>query len=112
MNPIGKETINSINSFVTQMNIPLQLSPHCSSESNLLSVKQPLKMMNHKYYISTVLGAFNSRANTTFMQICKTHLTTSLQLLKTLKNVERPLVVKPVRELPPTNRNTIIFDLD
>jgi hypothetical protein len=68
------------------MKIPLQVAPHCSSESNLLSVKQPLKIKNHKYYVSTVVAAFNSRANTTFMQLCKTHLTTSLQLLKVLKN--------------------------
>ena len=90
MNLVAKNTISSINSFVTQMKIPLQLHAHSSSESNLLTIKQPIKILNHKYYVSTIVSAFNSRANTTFMQICKTHLTTSLQLLKVLKNSERP----------------------
>lgn len=94
------------------MKIPLQIHSHSSSESNLLSIKQPIKSSSHKYYVSTVVGAFNSRANTTFMQICKTHLVTSLQLLKLLKNSEKPTDLKPVRQLKPTTKNTIVFDLD
>ena len=112
VNPLDKDSVNSINSFVTQMKIPLQVVPHCSSERNLLSTKQPLKFNSHKYYISTVMGAFNSRANTTFMQLCKTHLATSLHLLKTLKTSYKPSDVQPIRSLKPTKRNTIIFDLD
>lgn len=94
------------------MKIPSQVT-HSSSESNLLMVKQSIKPNSkHKYYVSTIINAFNSKANTTFFQICKSHLTTSLQLLKALKSTDKPEEVNSIRELTPTNKNTIIFDLD
>jgi CTD small phosphatase-like protein 2 len=47
------------------------------------------------------------------MQLCRNHLSTSLQLLRCTKNIEKPREVFPIRPLPKSTKlNTIVFDLD
>ena len=110
LNEKSSSTSSAINSFVTQMpspNNPLQ----CSSSTNLGFVTK-LKSQGHKYYVSRIVSAFCDKVKTSFTNLCRTHLMNSLQLLNSLKSVEKPEKVKPLFQLPPTNRKTIVFDLD
>lgn len=103
-----------ISNFVTQAPAPSQLL-QCSSQTNLFSTaSRQIKPLANKYYISSILPAFLDKGNnTSFVQLCRNHLCTSLQLFKYTKAIERPKDVKPIRQLPKSNKlNTIVFDLD
>jgi CTD small phosphatase-like protein 2 len=62
--------------------------------------------------VSSIISAFCDKIKTSFTQLCKTHLITSLQLFNTLKNAQKPNKLLPEKKLSPTNKKTIIFDLD
>jgi len=73
-----------------------------------------IKPTANKYYISSVLPAFLDKTNnTSFTQLCRNHLCTTLQLFKATKSIERPKDVYSIRQLPKSlKHNTIVFDLD
>src|ERR1700733_8973734 len=95
--------------LVTQVSTP---SHPIQSSSNFYSNRMLTRSAAHKYYVSTVVSAYFEKTNTSFTQLCKNHLFTSLQLLKNTKNIERPRELPAFCKLPKTNRNTIVFDLD
>lgn len=108
--PSSTQGSSQISSFVTQVAPPSQ-NIQCSSYSTL-SFMSKMKSSSHKYYVSSIVSAFCDKIKTTFTQLCKTHLVNSLQLLSTLKKAERIPNLGIEKKLPPTNRKTIIFDLD
>jgi hypothetical protein len=67
----------------------------------------------HKYYVSAVLNAFSNQKPTSFDNLCKNHLTTSIDILQYIKNSNKqPPVSVQRKPLPKTHKQTIIFDLD
>lgn len=88
----------------------------CHSQGRLQEPKHLLeqKPKDQLYYISTIINAFlNADADTTFMQLCRSHLVGCLKQLQATKKIERPLQIKRFQRLPPARKlNTIVFDLD
>ena len=88
---------------------------HCTSDANLFKPHKITKdtKPTHKYYISALLNAYSAPKLTSFNQLCKNHLTASIEILNFIKNANKPLPPLPVkRSLPPTQKLTLIFDLD
>ena len=85
----------------------------CTSEANLLKPKAIRQTKAPRYYIDALITAFSNSKPTSFDQLCKNHLVTSLDILNYIKGSGKPLPPCPVpRKLPPTSKPTIIFDLD
>lgn len=88
---------------------------HCTSDANLFKPHKLTKEVKptQKYYISALLSAYSSPKPSSFDQLCKNHLTASMEILHFIKNANKPLPPMPVRKLlPPTQKLTLIFDLD
>ena len=88
---------------------------HCTSDANLFKPHKITKDVKptQKYYISALFNAYSSPKPTSFDQLCKTHLTASMEILQFIKNANKPLPPVPIRKvLPPTTKLTLIFDLD
>lgn len=67
------------------------------------------------YYISAILSAFESKNLTSFDNLCRNHLSTSLDILTYVKNAKKEAPAQfRCKPLPPVknNRQTIVFDLD
>ena len=81
----NQESIEKIQilNFVTQVPPPSQLI-QCSSQT-FINAKNIIT--DHKYYISTIVLAFYEKNNTSFMQLCKNHLITSMKLLKMFRKI-------------------------
>lgn len=87
---------------------------HCTSDSNLLkNINLQDKRSIKGYYKSAIYNAFHSSKTTSFHQICKNHLITSIQFLTYVKK-NRHIIPSTIQRasLPHSNRKTIIFDLD
>lgn len=86
----------------------------CTSEANLFKVPKikDTKVAN-KYYISALINAYANPKPTSFDQLCRNHLVASLDILHFIKNSNKPLPPIPLpKKLPPTQKPTLIFDLD
>lgn len=89
----------------------------CTSEANIFKFKdlQPEReqSLSQKYYITALINAFSNPKPTSFDQLCKNHLTTSIDILAYIKsNIKRLPSNAASKPLPPTHKSTIIFDLD
>ena len=88
---------------------------HCCSDANLFKPHKVTKekKSQQRYYIDTVVNAFSTTNPTSFEQICKTHLTASIDILQYIKGANKPMPknVAP-KPLPSTKKPTLIFDLD
>lgn len=102
-----------MSNFVTQVPAPSQLI-QCSSQTNLFSSARHFKPSSNKYYVSPILSAYlDKSSNTSFTQLCRNHLLTSLQLFRCVKSIEKPRDVQPSKQLKKSSKlNTLIFDLD
>ena len=89
---------------------------HCSSDANLFkphkfSNKQ--KKVGQRFYIDAVINAFSTDNPTSFDQLCKTHMNTSIDILQYIRNANKPMPPIPTpRRLASTKKPTLIFDLD
>ena len=87
----------------------------CTSEANLI---KPTIFIENKqnlldYYTHTIHTAFFSSKSSTFLQLARNHLLTSIEFLSFAKKNKKiiPAKVKP-SSIPLSNRPTIVFDLD
>lgn len=67
------------------------------------------------YYVSTIINAFESKNLTSFENLARNHLSTSLDILTYIKNSKKQLPINyNCKSLPSLkdNKHTIIFDLD
>ena len=88
----------------------------CTSESNLLKpiVLEKEKQSKQDYYIHSIFNAFfNNSKTSTFQQLCKNHLLTSIDFLSYAKK-NKKIVPNKFKQLtlPPTTKPTLVFDLD
>ena len=88
----------------------------CTSESNLIKpiLFEKDKKTKQDYYIHCLINAFfNSSKPSSFQQICKNHLLTSIDFLSYIKKNKKiiPTRVKSL-SLPSPTKPTIVFDLD
>ena len=113
----NEKTDNILQDYVTTFTCqsPTMMT-HCSSDANLFkphkfSAKE--KKTQQRYYIDPVLNAYSTSNPTCFDQLCKTHLTASIDILQYIKTMNKPLPpLGNLRHLPPTSKPTLIFDLD
>jgi len=93
---------------------PTMLS-HCTSDTNLFKPHKLTKEIKNtqKYYINALFNAFSATKPTSFEQLCKSHLNSSVEILNFIKNANKPLPPMPIKKiLPQTQKMTLIFDLD
>lgn len=88
----------------------------CTSEANLVKpvLFEKDKKIKQDYYIHSLINAFfNSSKPSSFQQICKNHLLTSIDFLVYIKKNKKiiPNKVKSLNLSFPT-KPTIVFDLD
>ncbi|MFM7856285.1 MAG: NIF family HAD-type phosphatase, partial [Flammeovirgaceae bacterium] len=61
----------------------------------------------------TVISAFSNPKPSSFDQLCKNHLITSIDILHFIKNNQKPMPPAPQkRRLPLPTKPSLIFDLD
>ena len=119
--PIKRATVqlkndNMLQEYVTTFTCqsPTMLT-HCASDANLF---KPHKYTGQKknaqrFYIDAVINAYSTNNPTSFDQLCKTHLTTSIDILQYIKNSsKKPPSVINAKPLPASKKPTLIFDLD
>ena len=113
---VNYEESHNISDFITKYDARQSAALNCvSSSSNLLmSVKVKEDKSKHIYYLSNVISSFNTDKPSSFEQLCRSHLTTSLDFMKFVhKKNKKLLVPAPTpQKLPYPTRQTIIFDLD
>jgi len=88
---------------------------HCASDANLFKPHKyaAQKKNGQRFYIDTVINAYSNNNPTSFDQICRNHLTTSIDILQYIKNSKKqPPSVVNAKPLPATRKPTLIFDLD
>ncbi len=112
----GEKADNMLQEFVTTFTCqsPTMLT-HCTSDANLFKPHKATKEVKstQKYYISALFNAYSSPKPTSFDQLCKNHLTASMEILHFIKNANKPLPPVPMKKaLPQTQKLTLIFDLD
>ena len=89
---------------------------HCASDANMFKphkYTKEKKVIQQRYYIDAIINAHSTSNPTTFDQLCRTHLTASVDILTYIKNANKPMPsLGNLRHLPPTKKPTLIFDLD
>lgn len=89
---------------------------HSSSDSSLnnMRINRKKEKYENKYYLSMVISAFKAACPSAFEQMCRDHLTASLDVLAFIHKMgkkEQACVPIP-QKLPAPTRQTLIFDLD
>ena len=88
---------------------------HCSSDAHLFKPHKYNKEVKpiQRYYVDPILNAITTSNPTSFDQLCKNHLSTSIDILHFIKNANKSLPqLTNIKPLPPTRKPTLIFDLD
>lgn len=66
------------------------------------------------YYISNLINAFTTNNPSSFQDLCRTHLSSSIDFMNFIEKGNKRMMIpapNPI-SLPFTSRQTIIFDLD
>lgn len=123
----NEDTGKVLSKYVTQYEEKPAGLKHTTSENNLLKPKPNMSPLNkrkipkapmHKntnmYYISSILNALNSEPQTSFSQLCASHIQSSFEFLSYVHNAQIQVPQNPQTKPlpPPTKKNTIVFDLD
>ena len=103
-----------LNDFVSKYDPqPKGMLSQCTSDPNLMKgFKSPTTCKG--YYIETIFNAFFSTKVSSFHQICKSHVATSIDFLTYAKKTKNfmPKKCEDSVVLSPTCKKTVIFDLD
>lgn len=108
---------NMLQDYVTTFTCqsPTMLT-HCASDAKLFKPHKQTyqKKTTQKYYIDAIINAYSTTNPTSFDQLCKTHMTTSIDILQYIKNSnKKPPSVVNAKPLPAASKKpTLIFDLD
>ena len=92
-----------VTTFTCDNKLPLL---HSTSEANLYKPQNKLfenqKPSKNLYYVSAILSAFESKTLTPFENLCRNHMTTSLDILTYVKNAKKqPPATFTRKPLPP-----------
>ena len=106
--------------FTIDNKVPLS---HSNSEKSLYKPQNKLVAQSNnsktqdknRYYVSAIIEAHETNKPSSFDNLCRNHMTTSLEILTYIKTVKKqPPTKVNTKPLPAikNHKNTIIFDLD
>lgn len=112
----GDKADSMLHDYVTTFTCqsPAMLT-HCVSDANIFKPHKYNKEVKptQRYYVDAVINSFCTSKPTSFDQLSKNHLITSMDILQFIKNSNKPMPQAPnARSLPTAKKPTLIFDLD